>query len=160
MIEILPSLPGDLGEILEISRNVGVFSQEEVDTVDELFQGYLNDPVKSGYNYLSCRKDGRLAGFACWGPTALSRGTVDMYWICTDKAFQGQGIAGELFKAVEKNARQAGRWQLVIWTSSKAEYAQARQFYLKMGCSLAVQITDFYDRGDDLCVYTRRLDAA
>ena len=112
MIEILPSLPGDLGEILEISRNVGVFSQEEVDTVDELFQGYLNDPVRSGYNYLSCRKDGRLAGFACWGPTALSRGTVDMYWICTDKAFQGQGIAGELFKTVEKNARQAGRWQL------------------------------------------------
>jgi GNAT superfamily N-acetyltransferase len=158
MIKITSSLPGDLPEILEISRNVGVFSQEEVDTVDELFQGYLSDPVKSGYNYLSCRKDGQLAGFACWGPTALSHGTVDLYWICTDKAFQGQGIAAALFGAVEENAREAGRWQLVIWTSSKPEYAQARRFYLKMGCDLTVQIADFYDRGDDLCVYMRKLD--
>jgi GNAT superfamily N-acetyltransferase len=160
MIEIISSKPGDLPEILDISRNVGVFSQEEVDTVDELFQGYLTDPVKSGYNYLSCRKDGKMAGFACWGPTALSKGTVDMYWICTDKAFQGQGIAGALFKAVEENARKAERWQLVIWTSSKPEYAQARQFYLKMGCKLVVQIDDFYERGDDLCVFIRKLDLA
>jgi GNAT superfamily N-acetyltransferase len=159
MIEIIPSKPGDLAEILDVSRNVGVFSQEEVDTVDELFQGYLTDPVKSGYNYLSCRKDGKMAGFACWGPTALSKGTVDLYWICTDKAFQGQGIAGALFRAVEDAARKAERWQLVIWTSSKPEYGQARQFYLKMGCQLAVQIADFYERGDDLCVYIRKLDA-
>jgi len=160
MIEVSASLPGDLPEILDVSRRAGVFSEEEVDTVDELFQGYLTDPVKSGYNYLSCRQDGRLAGFACWGPTALSHGTVDLYWICTDKAAQGRGIASALFRDVEEKARQAGRWQLVIWTSSKPEYAQARQFYLKMGCSLAVQIGDFYDRGDDLCVYIHRLDAA
>jgi GNAT superfamily N-acetyltransferase len=158
MLEVFPSLPGDLPEIIQISRNVGVFSEEEVATVDELFQGYLSDPVKSGYNYLSCRVEGMLAGFACWGPTALSKGTVDLYWICADKKFQGLGIAADLFQAVEKCALEAERWQMVIWTSSKPEYAQARRFYLKMGCILAVQIPDFYERGDDLCVFIRKLE--
>jgi GNAT superfamily N-acetyltransferase len=158
MLEIKALLVGELEEILSISQNVGVFSKEEVATVDELFQGYLKDPVISGYNYLSCRLNGAFAGYACWGPTALSKGTVDLYWICVDKSFQNQGIAAELFRAVEKKAAEAGRWQIVIWTSSKPEYEQARRFYQKMGCVLATQITDFYDRGDDLCVYMRILE--
>lgn len=157
-MQIEPSLAEDLPEILEISRQVGVFTAEEVDTVNELFQGYLTDAVKSGYNFLSCRQDGQVVGFACWGPTALSKGTVDLYWICTKKDHQGQGIAGTLFKTVETCALQQDRWQIVIWTSGKPEYAQARQLYFKMGCVLVTQIADFYERGDDLCVFIRRLD--
>ncbi|MCE1254224.1 MAG: GNAT family N-acetyltransferase [Anaerolineae bacterium] len=159
MMVVEPSLAQDLEQILDISREVGVFSDEEVDTVDELFQGYLSDAVKSGYNFLSCREDGKILGFACWGPTALTMGTIDLYWICTDKNAQGRGVAARLFKAVEDYARQAGRWLIVIWTSSKLEYEAARRFYLKMGCKLTTQIADFYDHGDDLCVFIRRLDA-
>jgi GNAT superfamily N-acetyltransferase len=158
MLTIAPSLPEDLPEILTISRSVGVFTAEEVDTVDELFQGYLSDAVKSGYNYLTCRDEGKLVGYACWGPTALTQGTIDFYWLCTDVTAQNKGVGSALFKAVEDCARQAGRWQIVIWTSSKPEYEQARRLYFKMNCVLATQIADFYDRGDDLCVFIRRLD--
>ncbi len=152
------SLPDDLPAILEATRSVGVFNDEEVRTVDELFQGYLKDPAASGYNFLSCRDGAMLLGFACWGPTALSQGATDLYWICTAQGAQGRGVAAALFAAVEEAVRAIGRWLIVIWTSSRSEYAPARRFYLRMGCALQTQITDFYARGEDLCVYIKRIE--
>ncbi len=151
------SSPSDRAAILDCARSVGVFTDEEVNTVDELFDGYLRDPVKSGYNFLSDREGDALLGFACWGPTSLSKGAADLYWICTARAAQGQGVATALFRAVEAAARAADRWLIVIWTSSRLDYEPARNFYLRVGCALATQIADFYDRGEDLCLFLKRL---
>jgi GNAT superfamily N-acetyltransferase len=156
-MNIIPARREDLPDILEAARSVGVFDAEEVATVEELFAGYLRDAQQSGYNFLCCREADTLLGFACWGPTALSRGAADLYWICTSQAAQGKGVASALFRAVETAAREAGRWLIVIWTSSRPNYEAARAFYGRMGCELTTQITDFYDRGDDLCVFIRRL---
>jgi D-alanine-D-alanine ligase len=158
-MQIGSSLPSDLPSILDVARGVGVFSQEEVDTVDELFQGYLKDADKSGYHYLSAREGGSLLGFACWGPSFLTQGTCDLYWICTAATAQGKGVASALLTRVEEEARSRGRWNIVIWTSSKPDYLAARKFYTHMGYPLVLQFPDYYDRGDDLCVYIKRLDA-
>ena len=156
-LNVTPSLPQDLPAILDSARSVGVFNDEEVRTVDELFQGYLKDPVVSGYNFLSCKDGDSLLGFACWGPTALSQGANDLYWICTSQSAQGRGVAAALFRAVEQEVKARGRWLIVIWTSSRDEYAPARSFYQRMGCALQTQITDFYAKGEDLCVYVKRI---
>ena len=153
------SSPSDLAAILAIARNVGVFSEEEVSTVDELFAGYLEGPEKSGYHFLSYREGEAILGFACWGPTALSKGAVDLFWIATSAEAQGRGVAAALFKAVVEAGRSLGRWLMVIWTSSRPEYQAARSFYQRMGCDLSAQLADFYDRGEDLCVFTFRLDS-
>jgi len=136
-----------------------VFNAEEVDTVNELFDGYLRDPQLSGYNFLSCRDaaSDALLGFACWGPTALSHGAADLYWICTSAEAQGRGVGAALFRAVEAAVRGMGRWLIVIWTSNRPDYAPARDFYLRQGCALQTQIVDFYARGEDLCVFIKRL---
>ncbi len=159
MPSVSHSLPSDRQPILSAARSVGVFNDEEVNTVSELFDGYLRDPKQSGYNFLSAKDDaGAVLGFACWGPTSLSKGAVDLYWICTTQSAQGQGVAAALFHAVEAAARALGRWLIVIWTSNRPDYAPARHFYLRMGCELAAQLREFYDRDEDLCVFTRRLD--
>ena len=153
------SQPADRAPILAVARDVGVFDAEEVDVVAELFDGYLRDPIQSGYNFLSDRDPdtGALLGFACWGPTSLSRGAADLYWIATARDAQGRGVAAGLFRAVEAAARAAGRWLIVIWTSSRPNYEAARSLYVRMGCALTLQLTDFADRGDDLEVFVRRL---
>ncbi len=156
-LSVTASLPEDLPAILDAARSVSVFNDEEVLTVDELFQGYLKDPAVSGYNFLSCKDGDTLLGFACWGPTALSQGATDLYWICTAQHAQGRGVAAALFDAVEDAVRARGRWLIVIWTSSREAYAPARRFYLRMGCTLQTQITDFYARDEDLCVYVKYL---
>jgi D-alanine-D-alanine ligase len=155
---VAKSPPADREPILEVARAVGVFDPEEVAVVAELFDGYLSDPVVSGYNFLSDHDpaSGALLGFACWGPTSLSRGAVDLYWIATAPSAQGRGVAAALFEAVLAAARAAGRWLLVIWTSSQPGYDAPRRFYLRMGCEQTLQLADFYDHGDDLVVYVRR----
>jgi GNAT superfamily N-acetyltransferase len=152
------SRPSDRDAILAVARSVGVFSEEEVATVDELFEGFLKSPEKSGYNFLSYREGEAILGFACWGPTALSKGAVDLYWIATSAEAQGKGVARALFNAVVEAAQAAGRWLMVIWTSDRPEYAAARNFYLRLGCTLTVQLADFYDRDEALCVFTLRLE--
>ncbi|MCC6187681.1 MAG: GNAT family N-acetyltransferase [Anaerolineales bacterium] len=156
--EVGASRPAERAAILAVAQNTGVFTPEEVATVAELFDGYLAGSQQSGYNFLTARAvaTGAVLGFACWGPTSLSRGAADLYWIAADPAAQGQGVAAALFRAVEDALRTAGRWLLVIWTSSRPEYAPARAFYLRMGAELAMQLNDFYDRGDDLCVFVCR----
>jgi GNAT superfamily N-acetyltransferase len=156
--EVSAARPAERAAILAVAERTGVFTPEEVATVAELFDGYCASPEKSGYNFLSARAvDGAVLGFACWGPTSLSQGAADLYWIATDPAAQGQGVAAALFHAVEAAVRAAGRWLVVIWTSSRREYAPARAFYQRVGAELAMQLADFYDRGDDLCVFVRRL---
>jgi GNAT superfamily N-acetyltransferase len=146
--------------ILAVTRSVGVFNAEEIDTVAELFDGYLRDPRQSGYNFLVYRDAATSAvlGFACWGPTSLSKGAADLYWICTAREAQGHGVAAGLFRGVEEAVRACGRWLIVIWTSSQPAYEPARSFYQRMGCRLSAQLVDFYDRGEDLCVFTRYVD--
>lgn len=156
-LTVFTSLPGDLPDVLAAARSVGVFNAEEVNTVEELFQGFLRDPQASGYNFLSCKDGDEFLGFACWGPTALSQGATDLYWICTAQGAQGRGVGAALFQAVAAAVRALGRWLIVIWTSSRADYAPAREFYRRVGCELQTQIADFYDRGEDLCVFVRRL---
>jgi GNAT superfamily N-acetyltransferase len=154
------SRPTDLPAILAVTRSAGVFSQEEVETVQELFEGFLDGPQISGYNFLSYREGESILGFACWGPTALSKGAVDLYWIAASAQAQGKGVGAALFRAVVEAAQAIGRWLMVIWTSSRPEYQAARRFYQRMGCQMALQLPDFYEHGEDLCVFTLRFDKA
>lgn len=156
-MNVEPSQPGDLAPILTMTEAVGVFSAEEVATVQELFEAYLKDAMASGYHFLSYRENDQVLGFACWGPTDLSRSAADLYWIVTSPMASRRGVAAALFQAVETAVRALDRWLIIIWTSSRPGYEPARRFYQRMGCTLAVQIPEFYDRGDDLYIYTRRL---
>jgi GNAT superfamily N-acetyltransferase len=156
-IQIQPASPGDREAIIAIAVATGVFNGEEIITVAELFADYLRDANASGYHFLTARDAAGVLGFACWGPADLSHGAADLYWIATSPQAQGRGVAAALFRAVEDAVRDAGRWVIMIWTSSLDVYAPARRFYERMGAVLAAQVKDFYERGEDLCIFTRHL---
>ncbi len=154
MIE--PSLPSDRELIADAARSVGVFDEEEIRTIYELFDDYVRD-LASGYNFLTYRDDGQVLGFACWGPTPLTEGTHDLYWICAHRVAQGKGVGAALFQRVEAACREVGGRLLVIWTSSARGYEPARQFYTRMGCSQDGRVRDFYTPGEDLLVFSKPL---
>ena len=154
MIE--PSLPSDREPIADAARSVGVFAEEEIRTIYELFDDYVRD-LASGYNFLTFRDDGQVLGFACWGPTPLTEGTHDLYWICAHQTALGKGVGAVLFQRVEEECREVGGRLLVIWTSSAKGYETARRFYARMGCAQDGRIRDFYTPGEDLLVFSKRL---
>jgi GNAT superfamily N-acetyltransferase len=100
MLEIYPSLPSERDAIAQVTQAAGVFHAHELTTPLELFDGYVHDPVVSGYSFLSARDDGRVVGYACYGPTPLTEGTFDLYWIVVEPAAQGQGIGRAVFERV------------------------------------------------------------
>jgi len=157
LLSVYSSLPSERADIERITLSAGNFRDDELSTPLELFDGYLRDPKVSGYNFVSAKRNERVIGFACYGPTALTEGTFDLYWIAADASAHGQGVGRALFEFVVGEIKKQGGRLMMIWTSSTSEYERARSFYLRMGCGLETQIKDFYRDGDDLCIFSFRL---
>lgn len=157
MITIYPSLPTERADIERVTIAAGNFEGDELTTPLELFDGYVRDARVSGYNYLSAKRDDRIVGYACYGPTALTEATFDLYWIVAEANEHGTGVGRALFdRVIEEIKKRSGRL-LVIWTSSTPHYDRARKFYERMGCKLEARIKNFYRDDDDLCVYLYRI---
>ena len=144
--------------IVDIAARTGVFSEEEVATVVELFEAYLNEPGHGGYYFLSDREDGRVRGFACYGPVSLTEGTYDLYWIAVDPDIQARGIGGTLLAQVEAEIQARGGRMLMVETSGRPDYTPTRGFYERKGYARVATIDDFYAPGDDLVIYRKRFD--
>ena len=154
------SIPGnnDGGQIHTISANTTVFSPEEVECVDELWQETIaQGSEKSGYYWLVEKEDERVLGYACYGPRSLTSGTFDLYWIAVDPNARRGGIGRKLLAASEEAVRKLGGRLLVLETSGMATYVPTRNFYLHTGYTLEATLKDFYKEGDDLVIFTKHL---
>lgn len=108
------------------------------------------------YTVLGADVGGALAGWICWGPTPCTVGTWDLYWMAVDPALHGSGVGTALLAEMER--RLAGHARLiVVETAGRPDYAPTRRFYEARGYSAAARIPDFYEPGDDLVVYVKRL---
>jgi ribosomal protein S18 acetylase RimI-like enzyme len=153
-LRVEESRPEDRDAIGGIARRAGVFTPEEEATVWELFDASMKSS-DSGYAFFSANAEGRLAGFACWGPTPLTEGTYDLYWICTDRDSRERGIGRALFEAVEAAVSSHRGRMIVIETSGADAYLPAIRFYERMGCRLAARIADYYRPSEDLLMYIK-----
>ncbi len=155
--DISPTRADEDEAILAMTVESGVFNKKENSTVRELLDGYYEGPEISGYNFLSLREDGRLLGYACYGPRDLSNNGYDLYWICASIHARNKGVGRALMKRVEEEIAQLNGVWLVIETSDTDHYAPARRLYEHCGYTLSMYLPDFYCDGDGLCTYTRRL---
>ena len=144
-------------QIQDIAARAGVFNQEEVECVVDLWQDYLNvGPVEGGYNFIVDRDGERVLGFACYGPRDLTSGVFDLYWIAVDSTTHRNGIGRRLLTATEEAVCKAGGRMLIAETSGTAHYEPTRKFYLGMGYAMEATIKDFYSEGDDLAIFVKR----
>ena len=145
-------------QIKDIAANAGVFSQEEVDCVRELWEEYLAlGPESCGYNFIVHREGAQVLGFACYGPRDLTDGVYDLYWIAVDPNARRGGVGRSLLTASEEAVRSLGGRMLIAETSGTPHYEPTRKFYLGMGYTAEATIKDFYSRGDDLAIFVKRL---
>lgn len=148
----------DVEQIMAISKNVGVFSEVEVGTVDELLRDYFSmGPEASGYYFLSCLNEERVVGFSCHGPRALTEGTFDLYWVATDPSAGRRGVGGALLRRTREEVGRTGGRLIIAETSGKPEYRKTRDFYERHGYLLEAVIKDFYAPGDDIMMYVDRV---
>ena len=157
MIVIRPAQPEDAESILRLAGAEPLFSREEAETVAELLEAYLDQEDDDGYFFLSAMDDEKLLGFACYGPTPLTQGTFDLYWIAVDSTAKGQGVGRALMTRVEDEVRALGGRLIVLDTSGRPEYEPTRAFYRRLGYAHSATVPDFYAPGDDLVIFSRLL---
>ena len=151
------AIKSDGPQIRDIAARAGVFRQEEVECVADLWGDYLTTgPVIGGYNFLVDRDGERVFGFACYGPRDLTSGVFDLYWIAVDSTTHRNGVGRRLLEATEEAVRQAGGRMLIAETSGTSHYEPTRQFYLGLGYVIEATIRDFYTEGDDLVIFVKR----
>jgi ribosomal protein S18 acetylase RimI-like enzyme len=100
---------------------------------------------------------GTLEGYACWGPTPGTERGYDLYWIAVDPRAQGGGYGRTLMRAVEETLRARGARLLVAETSSRASYADTRDFYERAGYLERARVRGFYAVGDDRVIFSKLL---
>lgn len=146
----------DGSKIQDIAARAGVFSQEEVDCVGELWLEYLNlGSEQCGYNFIVDKEENQVLGFACYGPRDLTDGAYDLYWIAVDPNARRKRVGQKLITASEEAVRELGGRILIAETSGTPHYEPTREFYVSMGYINEATIKNFYTIGDDLKIYTK-----
>jgi GNAT superfamily N-acetyltransferase len=133
------------------------FDTDDQSVALELVDIALNDPEQIDYLFLLA-VDGsdQPIGYACYGPTPLTDGTYDLYWIAVSSDLSGKGIGTSLLQAVEEDIKSRNGRMLIIETSSSEGYEKTRQFYLKNAYPLVETIKDFYRSGEDRVTFIKR----
>ena len=142
---------------MKILRNTPEFKPAEVVVAEEVIDSYLRDPHGSGYHVFVAEADSAVVGYICYGPTPLTEGTWDIYWIAVSAEKQGRGIGGALIAHAEDKIREAQGRLIVIETSSQPEYEKTRRFHLSHGYEVIGCISDFYTPGDDKLILQKQL---
>jgi ribosomal protein S18 acetylase RimI-like enzyme len=147
----------DRPRIAEILRDTPEFKPSEVVVAEELIDSYLDDPSGSGYHVLVADADSTVEGYICYGPTPLTEGTWDIYWVAVSRQKQDQGIGSALVKSAEEEITKHQGRLVIIETSSTPLYEKTRDFHLSQGYEIVARIPDFYAPGDDKLILKKRL---
>jgi ribosomal protein S18 acetylase RimI-like enzyme len=147
----------DKPAIMKILRDTPEFKPSEVVIAEELIDSYLHDSYQSGYHILVAEVERLVVGYICYGPTPLTEGTWDIYWVAVAQHGQNRGIGSALIASAENEIKKAQARLAIIETSSLPEYEKTRRFYKRQGYELIGRIPDFYASGDDKLILRKRL---
>jgi ribosomal protein S18 acetylase RimI-like enzyme len=114
-------------------------------------------PSNKDYQVLVAARDGKVVGYVCYGPTPMTTGTFDLYWIASDPLVRGQGVGAALVSAMEGDIRRRKGRLIRVETSAMEAYGPTRGFYAAMQYKEESRFRDFYKPGEDLIILAKRL---
>ena len=147
----------DVAAIRSILEGTDVFSVDEVAVAVELMEIFLNDPTQKDYHIFTAVEAEEIIGYVCVGPTPLTSGTYDLYWIAVKGLHQSHGIGSQLLEFTERFVQSQGGRLLIAETSSRPQYDKTRAFYVNHCFSEISRIKDYYSPRDDLVIYGKYL---
>lgn len=153
---IRPMTRRDKPAIMKLLAATPEFKASEIAVAEEVIDSYLKGPYQSGYYILVAELE-LLVGYICYGPTPLTKGTWDIYWLAVRQGEQGRGIGGTLMASVEDEIKKAKGKLVVIETSSTPKYERTRRFYRRYGYEAICRLPDFYAPGDDKLIFQKWL---
>src|SRR4030042_1078422 len=147
-VKVRSMIAQDKPAIMQMLQNMPEFKPPEVLVAEEVLDSYLHNP-RSGYHIFVAEIDELVVGYICYGPTPLTEGTWDVYWLAVAPNQQSQGIGKSLLALAEGSIKEDRGRIVVIETSSKPENEASGRFYRAQGYELACGLSDFYEAGGE-----------
>jgi ribosomal protein S18 acetylase RimI-like enzyme len=155
---IRPLVRADREPVLDLVRATGFFRPDEIEVAVELIDHTLDRPDQRDYVVVVATDEaGVVAGYLTYGPTPMTLGTFDLYWMAVDPRAQGKGYGRALVEWLEARVRAERGRLVIIETSSTPKYEPTRRFYLGLNYVEVARIPDFYQPGDDRVIYAKSL---
>jgi GNAT superfamily N-acetyltransferase len=156
---IRPLEARDKAAVMGLIRETGFFTEPETDVAEELIDISLDRPGQKDYVIVVSEDGGgRPDGFLIYGPTPLTEGTYDLYWMAVAPQMQGKGLGKEFVRWTEERVKEADGRMLLIETASQPKYEPTRRFYIGLGYREVARVPDFYKPGDDRIIYAKVFD--
>jgi ribosomal protein S18 acetylase RimI-like enzyme len=157
-VPIRPFRKEDIAPLVEILRATSVFRPEEIAVAIELMEIVVDEPRQQDYIMYTAVDEGEtVRGYYCVGPTPMTQGTFDLYWIAVDPSTQRKGVGRTLLQHCEALVQSNHGRLIVVETSSQAKYEPTRRFYERNGYHEEARIRRYYAPDDDLVIYTKLL---
>jgi ribosomal protein S18 acetylase RimI-like enzyme len=155
-MDIRPLAPPDRPPLDQLLQRIESFTPDEVTCALELIDLALT-PNHPDYRVLVAHLSGQVAGYICFGPTPMTDGTWDLYWIASDPQLRGKGVGAALVAAMEDDLRSRQGRLIRVETSSTEAYGGTHKFYAAIKYDEEARLKDFYRPGDDLIILTKHL---
>ena len=154
-MEIRPIAAPDRAPLAALLDRIETFSREEVVCALELIDSSIQGSAE--YHVFLADRDGEVVGYICYGPTPMTDGTYDLYWIATDPKVRGQGVGASLVAKMESEIRRRNGRMMRVETSAMEAYGPTHGFYGAMKYQEASRFRDFYKEGEDLIILFKRM---
>lgn len=158
MIRLLTT--DDIPGVIDLVIAAGMFTTEETPFLGEMLSGY--EVAAQDEDHVAVVDDGTdgLVGVAYYRPEEGAERVWDLTMIAVSPEVQGSGRGTALLRHVEEDLRSRGQRLLLIDTSGTARYERTRAFYGRRGYLQEARVRDYWQDGDDLVVFSKRLDTA
>jgi ribosomal protein S18 acetylase RimI-like enzyme len=133
------------------------FTPQEVSCALELVDLSLVRPDQPDYFFRIAAEGEQVLGYICYGPTPMTSGTFDLYWVAADPSAGARGIGTRLVEAMEADLRARGGRLVRVETSAQEAYGPTRDFYAKNRYAEVARVPEFYKPGDDLVILAKKL---
>jgi len=157
-MKIRPMVEKDRASLLSMLIKTRSFTSAEIDVAMELIDIVLKDQIQKDYQiYCMVDDQDQAIGYICYGPTPITQGTFDLYWIAVDPDFQKQGVGSNLLDFLGKVVKELKGRMILADTSSIPHYEKTQNFYLRNGFQEVARVLDYYHPGNDRVTFCRRL---
>jgi len=148
----------DRARLLSMLIKTRAFASAEIGVAMELIDAVLKDRAQKDYRiYCMVDDQDQAVGYICYGPTPMTQGTFDLYWIAVDPDFQKQGVGSKLLDFLEEVIRGLKGRMILADASYIPEFEKTERFYSKNGFQEVARILDYYSPGNDRITFCKRL---
>jgi ribosomal protein S18 acetylase RimI-like enzyme len=125
------------------------------DLLDEMIQPFLTGGADE--TWLLAVQGVEPVGLAYCAPERMTEDTWNLLLIAVREDWQGKGIGAALTRHLEATLVARSARLILVETSSLPAFARTRAVYRRLGYSEVACIPEFYARGEDKIIFSKKL---